>query len=173
MLIEHLRKAHLAAARKSIKEAINGVYVFGYQTLATNGVIAVHCLAEPFKTSEVKTPVIIPEKTVEKFLKIAKGCKEYFVEENYLISDQGQKLHFKPIQESYPDCYRLFIDKKYNQSITEISFSPEYLGKILEIFTKQVQVTFSFSGKEEVVKINPSQHSLQDTFVYLMPCRKK
>ena len=177
MLVKHLEQAVIVAAKKDVRFYLKGVHINGLETVATDGYRAVHCIAdEDIVPYEGK--LTIPRDTVIAFIKACKGAVSYTVDapsnpysvEHYLVSDNGVRMQFEPIDGTYPDYNRAFLNHKYGSgSVPTISFNPSYLADANKIFPKSQGVIFHFIDALQVVKITSPQH--KGVGYYLMPCR--
>lgn len=178
MLVKHLEQAVIVAAKKDVRFYLKGVHINGLETVATDGHRAVHCLANADDTTPYDGALTIPRDTVVAFIKACKGAVSYTVDVPsnsystgyYLVSDNGVRMQFEPIDGKYPDYNRAFLNHKYGSgSVPNISFNPSYLADINKIFPKSKGAVFSFLDALQVVKITSPQH--KGVSYYLMPCR--
>lgn len=178
MKIQHLAQAVIVSAKQDVRFYLKGVHITGYETVATDGHRAVHCLADLADTAPYSGKITLPRDVVIAFIKAAKGSKDYIIErpasvnsaEYYLVSDNGVRMRFEPIDGVYPDYNRAFLNHEYGHgSVESIGFNPKYLADIAKIFPKSLGVAFNFLDASQVVKITANQH--KGVSYYLMPRR--
>lgn len=177
MNLQHLRQAVIVAAKQDVRFYLAGVHLNGYETVATDGHRAVHCDASGTDSTPYDGYITIPRDVVLALLKVVpKDVTEYIIERPAtpyalctLVAGTS-RIQFEPIEGTYPDYKRAFLNHKYGKgSVESIGFNPKYLADIAKVFPKCIGVKFEFLDASQVVKITASSHV--GVSYYLMPCR--
>lgn len=178
MLVKHLEQAVIVTPKSDVRFYLKGVHITGRETVATDGYRAVHCESDADASELYSGKTTIPRDVVLSFVKACKGAVNYTIErpdvnysnEYYLVSDNGVRMKFEPIDGVYPDYARAFLNHNYaTGKLSMISFNPQYLADANKIFNKSLGVVFHFVAASQVVKITSPQH--RGVSYYLMPCR--